>query len=132
MGDWRIEGSDELMQSLLELEPTPAQLNTMLRDAAQPVESEMKALAPRGKTGILKSGIGIGSPKATKGGGRAITIGVHRKDFPVSDPDEYYPAYVEFGHGGPPPAPAHPFVRPAYESTKDLAYQILKDKLAKK
>ena len=31
---------------------------------------------------------------------------------------------VEKGHGGPHPAPAHPFLEPAFESTKAAATQI--------
>ena len=36
-----------------------------------------------------------------------------RKDW---DDEDYYPAYVEYGHGGPGPAPAHPYIRPAYDT----------------
>ena len=39
----------------------------------------------------------------------------------------YYANPVEKGHGGPAPAPAHPFVRPAFDVRKDEAYQIMKN-----
>lgn len=41
----------------------------------------------------------------------------------------HYPAYVEFGHGGPGPAPAHPYIRPAYDVRQDEAYEIIRDGL---
>lgn len=55
-----------------------------------------------------------------------ITIGVHRENW---DKDEYYPAYVEFGHGGPGPAMPHPFIRPAFDRHADKAYSIIRDGL---
>ena len=55
-----------------------------------------------------------------------ITIGVHRKDW---DAEDYYPAYVEYGHSGPAPAPAHPYVRPAFDARQDEAFGIIRDGL---
>ena len=51
-----------------------------------------------------------------------ITIGVKH-----SEKGAYYANPVEKGHGGPAPAPAHPFVRPAFDVRKDEAYQIMKN-----
>src|SRR5262249_3315811 len=34
---------------------------------------------------------------------------------------------VEFGHGGPHPAPAHPFLRPAFDGTKKEAQDTVTD-----
>ena len=81
----------------------------ILRAAAVPIDAQMKANAssdPKIITGALHGAINIGKVKKRKSGGQHITIGVHRKDW--SNPD-YVPAYVEYGHGGPGPAPAHPF-----------------------
>ena len=64
--------------------------------------------------------------KRRRKGGQHITIGVHRKDW---DDPEYVPAYVEYGHGGPGPAPAHPYIRPAYDTRQDEAYDIIRDGL---
>ena len=58
--------------------------------------------------------------------GLHITIGVHRKDW---NDEDYYPAYVEYGHGGPAPAPAHPYVRPAFDTRQDEAFGIIRDGL---
>ena len=51
---------------------------------------------------------------------------MHRKDW---DNEDYYPAYVEYGHGGPAPAPSHPYIRPAYDTRQDDAYSIIRDGL---
>ena len=55
-------------------------------------------------------------------------IGVHH-----SENGAYYANPVEFGHGGPAPAPAHPFVRPAFDTRADEAFseikRVLRDEL---
>ena len=56
--------------------------------------------------------------------GQTITIGVHH-----SEADAFYANPVEYGHGGPAPAPAHPFVRPAFDVRQDEAYSIIRDGL---
>lgn len=38
-------------------------------------------------------------------------------------------ACLLYGHGGPAPAPAHPFVRPAYDTRADEAYAIIREGL---
>ena len=42
-------------------------------------------------------------------------------------------AYLLYGHGGPAPAPAHPFVRPAFDTRADEAFseikRVLRDEL---
>ena len=80
----------------------------------------------RGKITVKLRGA-LNTGNAGKGGSASITIGIHRKDW---SGDEYYPAYVEFGHGGPRPAPAHPFVRPAIDAKADEAISVLIEKVA--
>lgn len=36
---------------------------------------------------------------------------------------------VEFGHGGPKPAPAYPFMRPAWESSREACMEAIRDTL---
>ena len=43
--------------------------------------------------------------------------------------DSYYPSFVEFGHAGPAPAPAHPYIRPAYDARADESYEIIREGL---
>ena len=100
----------------------PAQIQSTLEEAAQPILEQMKQNAssnPSPRTGKLRAALGTGN--AGKKGSASITIGVHRK---------YYPAYVEFGHGGPRPAPPHPFVRPALDEKGEEAMNVLADKVA--
>lgn len=130
MGDIKLSGTEAFISELEGLLPTTAELNAALTASAAPIYERMLQLAPVGKTRKLKDAIKIANPKAGKQG-RMVTIGVHQKDF-GGDPKEFYPAFVEYGHGGPHPARANPYIRPAYEAGKDEAYQILKDKLAKR
>jgi len=98
----------------------------ILEIAAEPVHRQMKANAssnPKIITGTLYRSIQVGKPRKRKAN-RSITIGVHH-----SAEGAYYANPVEWGHGGPAPAPAHPFVRPAFDSTVDEAYDIIRDGL---
>ena len=99
----------------------------ILEAAAKPIHQQMKANAskdPQIITGVLNRSIRIGPVKKRRKSGKSITIGVHRKE-----EGAYYATPVEYGHGGPAPAPAHPFIRPAYDTRADEAYQIIRDGL---
>lgn len=99
----------------------------ILEAAAQPIHQQMKANAskdPKIITGVLNRSIRIGPVKKRRKSGKSITIGVHRKE-----EGAYYATPVEYGHGGPAPAPAHPFIRPAYDTRADKAYGIIRDGL---
>ena len=99
----------------------------ILEEAAQPIHRQMKANAskdPKIITGVLNRSIRIGPVKKRRKSGKSITIGVHRKE-----EGAYYATPVEYGHGGPAPAPAHPFIRPAYDTRADEAYGIIRDGL---
>ena len=131
-----VKGLDELMTDIaamtaqLDMEKGgSAVANGILERAAVPVEEQMKANASRDPkiiSGDLHGAIHTGHVKKRRNGGKRITIGVHRKDW---NHEDYYPAFVEYGHGGPGPAPAHPYIRPAYDTTEDEAYEIIRDGL---
>ena len=131
-----IEGLDELrtqiaeMASALDTEGAGAAVTRIiLESAAVPVHEQMRQNAskdPKIITGALHDAISIGGVRRRARGGKYITIGVHRKDWGEED---YYPAYVEYGHGGPGPAPSHPYIRPAYDVTEDEAYELIRDGL---
>lgn len=96
-----------------------------LKAAAVPVRDKMKAnLEANGsvRTGLLHGEIKIGRQIGLRKTGYRIKIGVISNRAPHAH-------FVEFGHGGPKPAPPHEFMRPAYESTKDEAYAIIREKL---
>ena len=98
----------------------------ILQAAAVPIDQQMKANAssdPKIISNKLHGAISTGKVKKHRRTGLRITIGVHRKDW---DDEDYYPAYVEYGHGGPGPAPAHPYVRPAFDTRQDEAFGIIR------
>ena len=101
----------------------------VLQAAAVPIEAQMKQNAssdPRIISGALHDAISTGRVKKRRRTGLNITVGVHRKDW---NEEDYYPAYVEYGHGGPGPAPAHPYIRPAFDARQDEAFGIIRDGL---
>ena len=98
----------------------------ILEAAAQPIYDQAKANAssnPKIISGILNQSIRIGPVRKRRASGKSITIGVHRKE------KAFYATPVEYGHGGPAPAPAHPFIRPAYDTRQDEAYEIIREGL---
>ena len=104
-----------------------------LQAGAVPIEQQMLANAssdPKIITGALHGSIHTSRVKA-RGGGKQVTIGVH-----VKEQSAYYSNPLEFGHGGPAPAPPHPFVRPAFDARAEEAYgeirRVLKDEITKR
>lgn len=121
-----LRGFEDLRNDLLNmasaLDNGPG-VNRALKAGAAPIEEQMKhnaSIDPKIITGKLYGSIRTGSVRGGKRGKR-ITIGVHRKENAA-----YYSSPVEFGHGGPAPAPAHPFVRPAFDVRADDAYEEMK------
>ena len=101
--------------------------NWILQNAAQPVLNQMLHNAstdPKRRSGILLRSIKIGRAVRKRKGGYRVTVGVHRKDGGAE-----YANPVEFGHGGPHPAPPHPFIRPAFDAKVDEAYDKVKEQL---
>lgn len=101
-------------------------IESILNEAAQPVLEAAQRMAPV-KSGKLRAAIKAGKVKKRKGGSYTIKIGTADKK---SKTDAYYAPFVEFGHGGPHgPAAPHPFMRPAYDETKEQAYGIIRTRL---
>jgi HK97 gp10 family phage protein len=105
-----------------------------LQAGAEPIEQQMLANAssdPKIITGALHGSIHTSKVKARDGGGKQVTIGVH-----VKEKSAYYSNPVEYGHGGPGPAPPHPFVRPAFDARAEDAYgeirRVLEDEISKR
>ena len=101
-----------------------ATTNRILEAAAQPVLEQMIQNAstdPKPRSGNLRSALRI--KKGSKRRGAWVTVGVHRADGAA------YGVPVEFGHGGPHPAPPHPFVRPAFDAKADETYELIKQQL---
>ena len=123
-----MQGADDLRDDLTNMAANlefGAGVNRALEAGAVPIEQQMIANAasdPKIITGALHDSIHTGKVKNRHMGGKAITIGVHHKE-----KGAYYANPVEHGHGGPAPAPAHPFVRPAFDTRVDEAYAIMKN-----
>ena len=122
-----LRGFDDLKDDLLNMAAALDQgpgVNRALEAGAEPIERQMLHNAstdPKIITGDLHDSIHTGKVRTRAGGGKRITIGVHH-----SEKGAYYANPVEFGHGGPAPAPAHPFVRPAFDIKADEAYEEIK------
>ena len=131
-----LRGFDDLKDDLINMAAALDQgpgINRALQAGAVPIENQMLHNAstdPAIITGDLHGSIRTGSIKK-KAGGKRITIGVHHKE-----KGAYYANPVEMGHGGPAPAPAHPFVRPAFDVRSNEAYEemkrVLRDELNKR
>ena len=122
---WMIDGLSQLPADLKRL-AEKINMKPILEKAAQPILNQMEQNAssdPKPVTGALFQAL-----KIRASGDKTATVGVHRRDWSNED---YYPAYVEYGHGGPRPAPAHPFIRPAFDAKQNEAYRIIKDELRK-
>ena len=108
------ELSNDLDKMVAALSDDGAVINKALKAGAVPIEEQMKANAssdPKIITGDLYSSIHTHDIKQKRGGsGKHITIGVKH-----SEKCAFYANPVEYGHGGPTPAPMHPFVRPAFD-----------------
>lgn len=130
---FKTEGFSELMTDIAQMAsvmdadgagaPTAKRI---LEEAAKPIHDQAKANASRNPkiiSGVLHRSIQIGPVRKRRTSGKTITIGVHRKE------KAYYATPVEYGHGGPAPAPAHPFIRPAYDTRQDEAYEIIREGL---
>ena len=129
-----LRGFDDLQNDMVnmayQLDQGPG-VNRALRAGAVPIEEQMLHNAstdPKIITDTLHSSIHTGRVKQKRGGGKQITIGVHHAEHGA-----YYANPVEFGHGGPAPAPAHPFVRPAFDTRANDAFseikRVLRDEL---
>lgn len=122
-----LSGFDDLRDDMVKMAEALDQgagVSRALKAGAAPIEDQMLHNAssdPKIITGALHGSIHTGDVKQRRGGGKQITIGVHHKEMGA-----YYANPVEFGHGGPAPAPAHPFVRPAFDVKKGEAYEAIK------
>lgn len=83
------------------------------RAGAQIVKAEVEARAPV-DDGTLKRSI------KDRRGERTMTSAEH-----LVVVGTFYAVYVERGHGGPAPAPAHPFFRPAFDHTEAQAREVI-------
>lgn len=123
-GGAELRGDIARMSEALQTDGGDAAANRLLETAAQPVLEQMihnASTDPQPRSGKLRGALRIN--KASGRRGARVTVGVHRADGAA------YGVPVEFGHGGPHPAPAHPFVRPAFDARGEESYELLKEQL---
>ena len=131
-----LRGFDDLENDLINMAnaiENGSGVNRALQAGAVPIQAQMTQNAetdPKIITGALHNSIHTGKVKK-RGNRNQITIGVHH-----SEMGAYYANPVEYGHGGPAPAPAHPFVRPAFDTRSNEAYEemkrVLRDELKRR
>ena len=137
----KLEGFDELRNDLNRMaeKAGSAAADKALRAGAKPIYRDMKRQAkidPKIRTGNLYKSIKVGritltTRRSNYKTAKRIRIG----SFEKAEAGAYAPHahLVEYGHGGPYPAPPHPFVRPAFDRKQDEALEeirrVLKEEL---
>ena len=123
---FEIEGYDKF---LLEVQRLPDKLKRnellkLLRRSSQPTIAAAKRNV-RKKSGKLERSIGNITGKNREYPN--IMVGPRAK----GKHEGFHGHLIEFGHGGPHPAPAFPFMRPAYDETKMAVSKDASGKVAK-
>jgi len=96
----------------------------VLLTQARIVRDRIREKAPQGPTGNLKAAAyATALPESTTRKAVAFA-GIRPRKAPHAH-------LVEFGHGGPHPAPPHPFVRPAWDEIRDTVKNNIRDGLGK-
>lgn len=94
------------------LKAVTSEKTALLLGQARLVRDRIKEKAPTGPTGNLKkAAYAVAYPEKTTSPAVAFA-GIRPRKAPHAH-------LVEFGHGGPHPAPAHPFVRPAWDGVRE-------------
>lgn len=117
----KIEGLKELDKALQDLKQVTAKgvARRVLMKAATPIAEAGRSNAPLGPTGNLKASYGVGT-KLTRRQSK-----LHRKQSPVevfAGPNDPAAVQTEFGNEH---QAAEPHLRPAWDSSKDRALDIV-------
>lgn len=107
---FEVRGVDELFRQLDGFDPSIKRAKAKaLNTGADVLLKQMQAnVEPHIRSGRLSKALKI----KKRGGDGVIDVGVFGNDAPHTH-------LVEFGHGGPKPAPAYPMLEPAYNETAD-------------
>jgi HK97 gp10 family phage protein len=106
-----IEGIKDLEKNVRKLAKAtdPDEVGQVLLKQAAILEGRFRSAAPMGPTGRLKAAAYSNLAPSKIAAFAGIRQGKGKAP---------HAHLVEFGHGGPHPAPAHPFMRPAWDSSK--------------
>lgn len=113
---------NDVVRRLDKLDVLPQYAQQAMQKGAEIVLEAAKARAPV-RTGQLQ--------KALKVGRRAKTLNSYAVEVGAFHGDAPHAHLVEYGHGGPKPAPAHPFLEPAAESVSDEVADLIMAELLK-
>lgn len=113
---------NDVVRRLDKLDVLPQYAQQAMQKGAEIVLEAAKARAPV-RTGQLQ--------KALKVGRRAKTLNSYAVEVGAVHGDAPHAHLVEYGHGGPKPAPAHPFLEPAAESVSDEVADVVMAELLK-
>lgn len=125
MGDsayMELEGIGDLMEEVEMYAAAPEKVaDVALKEAGEPIAKEAKQTSAFvDRSGKLRKSIGeSGVKNDSRKNRKYILVGSANRTAHL----------VEYGHGGPHPAPAHPFLEPAFNHHKDEAAEIIKAKL---
>lgn len=117
-----FKGMDEFQDRLSKIvnEVTGAEMKEVMLEGALLLRDEARRRAPV-KTGALRKGIFAARGDANK---PSVLVGVNYKIAPHAH-------LIEFGHGGPRPAPPKPYMRPAIDASAIRIQNIMKSGFAK-
>jgi HK97 gp10 family phage protein len=96
----------------------------LIYEQAKKVRNRIKEKAPRGETGNLKAAAYASYIPPKLGREVFAFAGIRPRKAPHAH-------LVEFGHGGPHPAPPHPFFRPAWDEMKSEVRRNIEEGLKK-
>ncbi len=120
-GSNKVIGMQELLKRLhglgVELLDDPKLLAALKKDA-QVLSNRIRSRAPRGETGNLKRSLKADVFRDQNPLNPAAYVTVDRRE----GTGGRHAHLVEFGHGGPAPAPAHPFFRPSVRVFRKLFF----------
>jgi len=132
-----IEGLDSLDAQIDALVKAmgPDDVEPILLKGAKQIRDYAKVNAPVGPTGNLKKSLIAKTLKRRGSAMDALGLGQGNPAPAIAGVNYRIAPHahlVEYGHGGPHPAPAHPFLRPAWDWNKDrVQIQVINDLQAK-
>lgn len=124
MASFKVEGLAELKRAMAEV-PIAMQGKVsleLLRKAGKPMLEAARARAPV-RTGRLRRNIYMARARDSTAKDPLVIIRVHRRGKAGDPGNAFYWLYQEFGTSK---QAAHPFLRPAFEATKQESLDILK------
>ena len=110
-------GMEDVVLYLDRMDLLPSRSMKALEKGAKILLDETRRVAPV-REGELKKTIKIGHRRKRKPTGYQVAVGTFYPDAP-------YAHLVEYGHGGPKPAPSHPYLQVAVDNVGDQVVGVI-------